>query len=227
MKTYFIAGTDTDVGKTLVTCALLHKVQESGNTCIGLKPVAAGCEDTPDGLQNEDAVAIIGAMSESLPYQQVNPVALPEPMSPHIAAARAGRRPTVAQLEGLTRGALMKKADFAFIEGAGGWRVPLNQRETVADLAKALNKPVILVVGMRLGCLNHALLTAEAIRRDGLEIAGWIANQLDTDMLGYDENIETLKRMLPAPCLGHIPRLNSPADPKLATKYLDLTALAD
>jgi dethiobiotin synthetase len=224
MTTFFIAGTDTDVGKTLVTCALLEKVKQGGGKSLGLKPVAAGCQETELGLRNQDALDIIDAMSVDLPYDQVNPVALLEPMAPHIAAERAGKKPSVARLSGICRGALMQKVDLALVEGAGGWRVPLNNRETLAMLAKELQLPVILVVGMRLGCINHTLLTLEAIQRDGLQLAGWVANQLEPDMLGYDENLATLTRMVPAPMLGHIPRLSEPT-PNQAMSYLDLDLL--
>ena len=207
MAKYFVAGTDTGVGKTLVTCALLHLAAAQGLRTMGLKPVAAGCEDSGDGLRNEDAELISRAMNVSLPYAQVNPVALRPAIAPHIAAQQEGRRITVARLAGLCRGALMTRHDLALIEGAGGWRVPLNDRETLAELAMELQLPVILVVGMRLGCLNHALLTAESIQRTGLPIAGWVANQIDAEMPVLAQNLDTLSAWLPGPCLGHIPAL--------------------
>lgn len=207
---FFVTGTDTDVGKTLVSTGLLHAANSKGMSTAALKPVAAGCESTPEGLRNEDAVLLRDAMNTSLSYEQVNPVALISAMAPHVAAAQEQRRISVDRLVGFSRGVLIKGTDFVVVEGAGGWRVPLNPRETMADVAKALSIPVILVVGMRLGCLNHALLTAEAIRRDGLSLAGWVSNQIDPDMPAYKECLTTLEQSLSAPCLGHIPFLSNP-----------------
>lgn len=203
---YFITGTDTDAGKTVCTAALLHKASEQGLKTLGLKPVAAGCEDHGEGLQNDDALMHIEYSTEKLPYMQINPITLLEPIAPHIAAQRIQKPLSAQRIVGLLRGVLMiNKADFICVEGAGGWRVPLNLNETFADVAKELKTPVILVVGMKLGCINHALLTYEAILRDGLEVAGWIANRVDGDMLAYEENLETLKAMIKAPCLGEVP----------------------
>lgn len=205
-RSWFIAGTDTGVGKTHVACALLRAFSAQGKTTLGLKPVAAGCAETPEGLRNEDALALIEASTQRLPYAQVNPVALSAPLAPHIAARQDGKRMNAAQLAGLMRGAMMQaRADVTLIEGAGGWRVPLNDRETLANLAGELKIPVILVVGLRLGCINHALLTAEAIHRDGLTIAGWVANTLDPEMPALQENVDTLRAALPAPLLGVVP----------------------
>lgn len=204
-KAYFIAGTDTGVGKTTVSCALLAAAKAQGKTTLALKPIASGCEQTPQGLRNEDALALMAEMTEPLIYEQVNPVALPDPLSPHLAAARVGRRLSVQQLTGFCRGSLMQRADFKLVEGAGGWRVPLNEREMLSALPKELGLPVILVVGLRLGCLNHAILTAEAIFKDGVRIAGWVGNVLDPDMAALEENIATLKNLFGPPCLGVLP----------------------
>lgn len=221
---YFITGTDTDAGKTVCTAALLHKAGEQGLKTLGLKPVAAGCEDHGDGLQNGDALLHIEHSTEKLPYMQINPITLLEPIAPHIAAQRIQKPLSAQRIVGLLRGVLMiNKADFICVEGAGGWRVPLNLNETFADVAKELKTPVILVVGMKLGCINHALLTYEAILRDGLEIAGWIANCVDGDMLAYEENLETLKAMIKAPCLGEVPFMQE-VDIKQVSKYLTLPA---
>lgn len=209
-KHYFVTGTDTEVGKTQVACALLQAAAQASLKTVGLKPIAAGAEEQGGVWVNEDALALQEAASVKLPYASVNPVLLKEPMAPHIAAEREQKRVTVSQLAGFCRGTLMTAgADFALIEGAGGWRVPVNPRETLADLAKELNHPVILVVGMKLGCLNHALLTAEAIQRDGLSIAGWVANRIDPDMTVFDENLATLERMMPAPLIGVLPHLSN------------------
>jgi dethiobiotin synthetase len=173
-RTWFVTGTDTGVGKTAISCALLIAAREAGLKTAAIKPVAAGCDEAG---HNEDALQLMECMSEPLEYEQVNPVALTAAIAPHIAAQQEGRTLQVSRLAGLCRGVMAGEADFVLIEGAGGWRVPLNARETLADLAVQLQVDVILVVGMRLGCINHALLTAEAIARDGLKLVGWIANQ--------------------------------------------------
>jgi len=222
-KRFFVAGTDTGVGKTLITCALLHAAAARGVSTLGLKPVAAGCDETPDGLRNDDALALMAASTVQLDYAQVNPVALREAVAPHIAAQHENRTLQVARLAGLCRGAL-SKAELVLIEGAGGWRVPLSGRETLAQLAVELRLPVILVVGIRLGCLNHALLTAEAIRRDGLPLAGWVANVVDPEMACVDENIETLQRWLGAPMLANVP-YTSAIRPDTLIKQIDIARL--
>lgn len=218
---YFVTGTDTDVGKTFVCCALLHQAAQQGLTTSAVKPVAAGCHDEGEGLRNGDALALIEAMSLELDYDQVNPVALAPPIAPHIAAAEAGRRLQSERLAGLCRGVLVQGADFSLVEGAGGWRVPLNGRETLADLAQALQLPVILVVGLKLGCINHALLTVAAIEADGLPLAGWVANQPQAESMSRQaENLATLQQMIPAPCLGVLPYL--PEGSKAATSKIRL-----
>ncbi|RRJ83169.1 dethiobiotin synthase [Aestuariirhabdus litorea] len=221
-RQFFIAGTDTDTGKTLVACALLEAAKSQGLSTLALKPVAAGCEETAEGLRNSDALLLQQHMTLPLPYEQINPVALRSAIAPHIAARQEERRLSVDRLVGLCRGALMQRADLKLVEGAGGWRVPLNERETLSGVPVALNLPVILVVGMKLGCLNHALLTVEAIRRDGLPLAGWVANQVDPQMSCFDDNLESLRVRLGAPLLGVIPHLSQPTA-ELAAQYLDLT----
>lgn len=208
-KRYFVTGTDTDAGKTLVACALLAKARSQGLSTAAVKPVAAGCVDTGDGPRNDDAVQLLAQCSLPLYYEQVNPVAFMPPIAPHIAAQHQGKRMQVERLSGFTNGVLMQGANLSLVEGAGGWRVPINERETMADLAKDLSVPIILVVGMRLGCINHALLTAEAIVGDGLKIAGWVANCIDPNMAELDENIATLQHRIQAPMLGQIPNLTA------------------
>lgn len=223
-KAWFVTGTDTEVGKTAIACALLHAANRAGLRSAAVKPVAAGTD--AEG-HNEDALQLQAAMSESLPYAQVNPVALVPAVAPHIAAQQAGRSLSVARLAGYCRGVMLGGADFTLVEGAGGWRVPLGPRETLADLARELNLGVILVVGMRLGCINHALLTAEAIRRDGLPLAGWVANQPAPEAMAcHAENVATLHQLLPAPCLGELGFLQ-PFDPALASESLDIRYLLD
>jgi len=194
---FFITGTDTEVGKTWVSCRLLERAREAGLSCYGLKPIAAGCEDSGEGPRNEDALNLIEASSLKLPYEVVNPVALKAAIAPHIAARQEGRSVTRAQLSGYVRGALSSHpADLVLVEGAGGWRVPLNDREMLSALAVELKLPVIQVVGMKLGCISHALLTAEAIQADGLRYTGTVANCFG-DMDVREENLLTLKQHLP------------------------------
>ena len=219
--TYFVTGTDTEVGKTAVSCALLQAAAIAGLSTAAVKPVAAGCDE--EG-RNEDALQLMDAMTASMDYEQVNPVALEAAIAPHIAAQQEGRRVQASRLAGLCRGVMISGAELVLIEGAGGWRVPVSPRETLADLARELQVGVILVVGMRLGCLNHALLTAEAVRRDGLELAGWVANQPGERMNCHQQNLDTLRAMLPAPFLGELPHF-SPWDPILAAKSLDIQPL--
>ncbi len=173
----FITGTDTEVGKTLVTCALLHAIRARGETAVGLKPVASGSRPTPDGLRNEDGEALLAASSPGPAYAAINPLAFEPAIAPHIAAEEAGEALTVARLlQGITPGPV---ADWRLVEGVGGWRVPLSGRETMEDLALALDYPVILVVALRLGCINHALLTADRIAQVGLPLASWVATEPD------------------------------------------------
>ena len=213
----FITGTDTDVGKTVVACGFLAAANQQGLRTAAIKPVAAGCEVTEQGMTNSDALQLQAAASHKLSYQQINPVALEPAIAPHIAAAEAGVRMSASRLVGYCRGVSLLPVDMVIIEGAGGWRVPINSRETLADVAQELECAVIVVVGMRLGCLNHALLTMEAIRRDGLQIAGWVANILDTEMPRLQENIDTLKQCINEPCLGIVPRLDDLSPEQVAT----------
>ena len=219
--TFFVTGTDTEVGKTAVSCALLHAARLAGLSTAAVKPVAAGCDTNG---YNEDALALQAAMTLTLPYAQINPVALRPAIAPHIAAAQAGRSLSADRLAGLCRGVMHAGADLVLVEGAGGWRVPLGLRETLADVAINLGVDVILVVAMRLGCINHALLTAQAIRADGLRLAGWVANQPGAAMACHAENLDTLQQLLPAPLLGEVPFL-SPFDPALASQHIDINKL--
>ena len=198
---YFLTGTDTEIGKTFITCALLHRAGLDGLKAVGLKPVAAGTDAA--GL-NDDVEAIRVASSVDLPRQIINPYCFAPAVAPHIAAAEAG----VSIEFGVIRTSCdeaRKQADVVIVEGVGGFCVPLGEQRSTADLAIELDLPVILVVGMRLGCINHALLTAEAIAARGLRLAGWIANRIDPAMARFEENLETLQALLPAPLLGVVP----------------------
>ena len=200
----FVTGTDTGVGKTRVSVALLHALSAHHARVVGMKPVAAGIETINGVLSHEDVVALRAASTCAVPPELDNPVLLPDPVSPHIAAARAGVKIDIAHLVACHR-ALETLADAVVVEGAGGFLVPLSDLETGADLAQALALPVVLVVGLRLGCLNHALLTAEAIRARGLTLAGWVANHVDPAMLAQQDNLAFLQQKIQAPLLATIP----------------------
>lgn len=224
-QTYFVTGTDTGVGKTLVSAALLCAARNLGRRTLAIKPIASGCEQTPDGLRNDDALMLQAAMTETLSYDQVNPIALEPAIAPHVAAAQAGRQVSVQRLVGFCRGLQLRPADLLLIEGAGGWRVPLNDRETYAGVPAALGVPVVLVVPLQLGCINHALLTAEAIRADGLRLAGWVANRpTPAVMTNEAESLDYLQSHLGAPCLGILPWKDNP-DPALLSTRLAVEQL--
>jgi dethiobiotin synthetase len=209
MSFYFVTGTDTGVGKTLVSAALLHALARRHQRVVGMKPVAAGVVRAGDGWASEDALALRAASTLQVPPELDNPFLLPDPLSPHIAAERAGVRIDIAELV-RRYNALALRADAVVVEGAGGFHVPLSITETGADLAQALALPVVLVVGLRLGCLNHAALTVEAIRARGLTLAGWVANRIDPAMQAHDDNIAWLSGRLAAPPLADIPYQPSP-----------------
>lgn len=217
---YFVTGTDTGVGKTFIASALLRAARARGLTCVGYKPIAAGATLRDGTLQNEDALELIQAAGTQRDYADINPVVLRPAIAPHIALAQAGRVVTARQLAA----ACPDGTAFTLVEGAGGWLVPLNERETLADVCAALGAKVILVIAMKLGCLNHALLTADAIEGAGLKLAGWVANCLGDPMPFLTENIDTLRQRLPAPCLGTVPHVGSAED---AVRFLDLGPLCD
>jgi dethiobiotin synthetase len=223
---YFVTGTDTGVGKTLITAALLRAGGERGLRTIGIKPVAAGCIEESRRWVNDDALLLQTSASVALAYEQVNPAALRLAMAPHLAAAEEGRTLEVAALVRHCRAVADTGHDLLFAEGAGGWLVPLNERETMADLAASLGWPVILVVGMRLGCLNHALLTAQVVRAAGLHLAGWVANSAWASMTALEQNVASLDQRLNAPRLGNVPHLGTGADVGMISRYLDLSRLA-
>ena len=204
-QAYFIAGTDTDTGKTTVACALLAAAKLQGLSTLACKPVASGSTVTPEGLRNNDAQQLAAQCNLDIPYSELNPHAFAPAIAPHLAARDVGTLLTAAGLQQDVQRILAYRADLTLIEGAGGWRVPLNDRETLADLAIALQLPVILVVGMKLGCINHALLSAEAIQRDGLPLAGWIANCIDPQMARLQDNLHDLQQLMPTPCLATLP----------------------
>ncbi len=203
---WFITGTDTEVGKTFATCALLHALRHQGIRAIGMKPVAAG---TDENGRNDDVERLIAASGTDLPRELINPYLFHPAIAPHIAAAETGQVIAIEHIVA-TFEKLRGMADAVLVEGAGGFCVPLGRHEDMADLAQKMGVPVILVVGMRLGCINHALLTCQAITARGLTLAGWIANRIDPAMSRFDENLTALRERIDAPLLGIIPSASTP-----------------
>ncbi|HUW37875.1 MAG TPA: dethiobiotin synthase [Rhodocyclaceae bacterium] len=218
----FVAGTDTDVGKTLIAAALLIKCRERGWTAAGMKPVAAGCELRDGRPWNMDVETLAAASGLPLDRALINPYLFAAPIAPHIAAAEEGIDIDLDHLADCYA-RLCEQADAVVVEGAGGFLVPLGEGIDGGDLARRLGLPVLLVVGMRLGCINHALLTQEAIAARGLTLAGWVANRVDPGMERFDDNLAALESRLHAPLLGVIPFLDSP-DAAAAARHLELPA---
>jgi len=201
----FVTGTDTDVGKTRISVALMRLLAESGYRVAGMKPIASGCDVTPEGLRNDDAVQLSQQATVNLPYDLINPYAFEPAIAPHIAAEQAGIRIKVDVIQQHFE-QIKQQADSVVVEGAGGWLVPINRTSTLAGVAVRLDLPVVLVIGIRLGCINHALLTVEAINQCGLQLYGWVANHVEE----CDESaaiIATLKVAISSPCLGVVPVL--------------------
>jgi dethiobiotin synthetase len=218
MPGLFIIGTDTGVGKTLTTAALLHAMTGLGLRVLAMKPIAAGAELIDGIWLNEDVAALERAANISAPRELINPYLFREPLAPHIAADRKGVHIEIPRIVD-AYSQLTTRADWVLVEGVGGFRVPLDNQRDTADLAIALGLPMVLVVGMRLGCLNHALLTAEAIAARGLRLAGWVANHIDPNMAAFEENLATLQKWLPAPCLAVLPYLHD-HDPEHAARLI-------
>jgi len=217
-KGVFITGTDTGIGKTVVSCLLMDALvnEGEGNKVIGMKPIASGAEKINGTLKNDDAMELSKHANVDVPYQLINPYCFEPSIAPHIAAQQSNQQIDLSTIE-TSYDVLSKEADWIIVEGVGGWSVPVNEKETLADIPSRLNLPVVLVVGMKLGCINHALLTAEVVRKSGNNLIGWIANQIDPEMSAYDENLNTLKEMLGCPMLAQIPYLkgeqNDPNQP--------------
>jgi dethiobiotin synthetase len=217
---YFVTGTDTGVGKTLISCALLHGFAAQGKRVVGMKPVAAGCNENE---QNDDVLQLRATGNVAVGYGQINPYCFLPAIAPHIAAQRAG---VIIQFSRIAQSyqELVAQADVVIVEGAGGFLVPLNAQQDSADLVQELGLPIIMVVGVRLGCLNHALLTVEAIATRGLTLAGWVANVVDVDIASVDEIVAALQQRIAAPLLGCVPYL-SQADARVAAGQLHLERL--
>ncbi len=233
MTAYFVTGTDTDAGKTLVTSGLLAHARAKGLTTLGLKPVASGCERTLAGLRNSDALALQAQSFPAPAYERINPFAFEPAIAPHLAARQAGVSLSLDELMAHVCPLLAQedetRRDLTLIEGAGGWRVPLNESEDLSGLAVRLGLPVILVVGLKLGCISQARLSAEVIKSEGLRLAGWVGNLLNpafaADVPLYHDNFDTLAHHLGVPCLGVVPRLKGTCPNELAkaaTRHLSL-----
>lgn len=219
----FVTGTDTEIGKTLVSSALLHALVQKGGRVAGMKPIAAGTQWVDGAWHNEDVDSLVAAANLRLPLELVTPYLFHDAIAPHIAAQREGVAMRLEHIQDCYA-AIAAQADAVVVEGVGGFCVPLSTEFDTADLAASLALPVVLVVGLRLGCISHALLTAEAIARRGLALAGWVANTVDADMPFLAENVDTLRARLPAPLLGLIPRLADPSA-KAAAGFADFSVL--
>ncbi len=218
-KRFFISGTDTEVGKTTITVGLLKALKRRNYQTLAFKPIASGCHRRQGQLYNDDALQLAEAATVKLPYEEINPFAYEPAIAPHIAAEKVNSQLAVAEVTAKLLSGFTHSADYHLVEGVGGWHVPLNAHETVADIVKTLQLPVVLVVGIKLGCLNHSLLTVEAIERAGLTLCGWVANCLYPDSAEIAANIMTLEQWIKAPCIGVVPFQAAVED------YLSLEAL--
>lgn len=219
---YFVTGTDTGIGKTWTSLILMQYFQQKGKTVIGMKPIAAGCEMLGGQLKNEDALQLQEQSSIEIAYDLINPYAFSQPVSPHIAAKKAGQKVDIMQIQQVYL-QLEALADVVVVEGVGGWMVPLNDKQDVSHLAELLNLPIIVVVGMRLGCINQARLTFEAIRQLGLRCEGWVASCVEENMQELDANIKTLEAVVGMPLLAIFPyeeKINLNNHKKISNKTL-------
>jgi len=207
-KGLFITATDTDMGKTTIALALIQNLKRAGFSVTAFKPVAAGCNNTANGLRNPDALKLQASSSLDVDYALLNPYAYEPPIAPHIAAENTQQPIKIDTIKQCYE-KIRPLADWTIVEGAGGWLVPINNQQTMADVALALDIPVIVVVGMKLGCINHTLLTFDSIKQHGCQITGWIANTLDPNMNNFDDNLTFLEHKLPAPLLATIPYLQT------------------
>lgn len=215
----FVTGTDTGIGKSVASAALLHALRREGRSAVGMKPVASGCEWHPKGWRNEDALLLQAASAPRPDYADVNPYALPEPVAPELAAASAGVTITLDPIR-TAFARLRAQADCVVVEGVGGWAAPLTATLDQIDLVRALQLPVVMVVGLRLGCINHARLTQQAIVASGARMVGWIANDIDPAMARADDNFAILQRCLTVPCWGRLPHAATPDPAQLARNLI-------
>lgn len=223
---FFVTGTDTEVGKTAISCALLYKAHQQGMTTAASKPVACGSEMTALGPRNGDAIALCQQCYPSITLDEINPLLFDAPTSPHIAAANAGTTLSIERMLPAIQEVLDLQRQFTLIEGAGGWHVPISKDEDLSDLAQSLDMPIILVIGIKLGALNHAFLTYEALKRSGLPLAGWVANSIASPPSDQhlDQYLSILHYRLEAPCLGIVPFMTDP-QPEQIAEHLDLAPL--
>jgi dethiobiotin synthetase len=222
MNGVYVTGTDTGIGKTVAACALLHALRARGLRALGMKPVASGCERVDGAWRNADALALQAASDPQPGYADCNPYALRAPLAPELAARADGVTVQLAPIA-QAHARLAAQADVVVVEGVGGWAAPLSPSLLQADLVRALELPVVLVVGLRLGCLNHAYLSARAIAADGCRLAGWIANRMDPDMAAVEDNLALLQERLPAPCWGVLPHAPD-ATPAALAPWLQVAA---
>ena len=223
MYTYFITGTDTNIGKTAITCSLIAKLTEEGFCVGGMKPVAAGCSIENGYMISDDVKKIIEVSNVDLNIKEINPYSFERPIAPHISFK--SNEIDIHLVKKYLR-SFEKKIDYLFIEGVGGYAVPLTETFTTADLVESLEIPIILVVGMKLGCINHTLLTVESILNKKQKLCGWVANRIDENMQAYEENFSFLKEKIKAPCLGEVPYFKD-FDPYKASKFIDINKLND
>lgn len=216
----FVTGTDTEVGKTRISVGLVKALQQQGLSVAAMKPVASGCQQTAEGLRNEDALALLQHADIKMPYHVINPYAFEPAIAPHLAAMEKAVSMDMSVIEANFQ-TLRNKADCVVVEGAGGWLVPMNAQHTLADLAVTLQLPVIMVVSIKLGCISHALLTVQAIQHSGLALRGWVANCVEPSAQQH-AIIESLLDRIAAPCLGVVPQL---AATESACDYLDVSSL--
>jgi dethiobiotin synthetase len=219
-QSIFVSGTDTGIGKTRISVGWLHALRARGEMAVGMKPVASGCEATPDGWRNEDALALQAASTPSPRYDDVNPYALPLPVAPELAARDAGVDVSLERILA-AHARLRAQAGTVVVEGVGGWAAPLSDRLMQVDVVRALELPVVLVVGLRLGCINHALLSARTILADGCRLLGWVGNAIDPQMSCREEQRSMLQARIDAPCLGWVPHAPV-ADGATVARYLSL-----
>ncbi len=231
MKSFFVTGTDTEIGKTFSACALMVALSARGLRVAPMKPLAAGTVAVGETQLNEDVRDLVQVYSachaQAIDTNVVNPYCFAEPIAPHLAARHEGRSVDMRKIESAFA-ALQSAHDMVLVEGAGGFLVPLDDKTSMAEIPHALRLDVIVVVGMRLGCINHALLTIEAVRSRGLRVAGWIGNRVDPDMLCFDENVATLTSLIDAPCLGIVPRIDGDdcvARAHTASQHIDVEPL--
>jgi dethiobiotin synthetase len=223
IRGFFVTGTDTGVGKTRVSLGLMRLLQKQGHVVTGMKPVASGCRRTPTGLVNEDALQLQAQASYTAAYHQVNPYAFEPPIAPHLAAQACGATIETRVIQQALAG-LTEDADRVVVEGVGGWLVPIDSTRTMADIAVAMGLPVVMVVGIRLGCINHALLTQAAITSTPVPFAGWVANRTEADCEAADEIVATLRVRLKAPCLAE---LDYSPEPGASLAVLERVVLGD